>query len=123
MAEILFKELSYVIIGAAMEVHRILGPGFLEAVYETALAHELTLRGIRFEAQKRLPVYYKGQLVGDYVADFVVEDQIILEIKAVSALTAAHEAQAHNYLTATGLRLAILLNFGATSLQQKRIVR
>ena len=123
MTEILFKELSYKIVGAAMEVHRILGPGFLEAVYEEALAHELTLRGIPFETQKRLPVYYKGELVGEYIADFVVADQIILELKAVSALTKAHEAQAHNYLAATGLRLAILLNFGAESLQQKRIVR
>jgi GxxExxY protein len=123
MAEILFKELSYAIVGAAMEVHRILGPGFLEAVYEAALAYELTLRGIALETQKRLPVYYKGQLVGEYIADFVVESQIILEIKAISKLTLAHEAQAHNYLAATGLRLAILLNFGAESLQQKRIVR
>ena len=123
MTKILFRELSYKIIGAAMEVHRVLGPGFLEAVYEAALAHELTLRGIPFERQKELPVYYKGQLVGHYVADFVIDGQIILELKAVSALTKAHEAQAHNYLAATGLRLAILLNFGADSLQQKRIVR
>jgi len=100
-------------------------------VYEAALAHELTLRGIPFERQKELPVYYKGQLVGHYVADFVVDGQIILELKGVSALTKAHEAQAYNYLAATGLRLAILLNpstssghrFGAESLQQKRIVR
>ncbi len=123
MAEILYKELSYAIIGAAMEVHRVLGPGFLEAVYQKALAHELTLRGIRFEQFKRLPVTYKGELVGEYEADFVVEDKIILEIKAVSALNPAHEAQAINYLAATGLRLAILLNFGSQSLQHKRLVR
>ena len=121
--EILFKELSYTIVGAAMEVHRLLGPGFLEAVYEASLAHELELRGVPFERQKRLPVYYKNTLVGEYVADLVVDDQIILEIKSVSALNAAHQAQAHNYLAATGLKLAILLNFGAASLQQKRIVR
>ena len=123
MPEILYKELSYQIVGAAMEVHRVLGPGFFEAVYEAALAHELRSRGIRFERQKRLPVYYKGQLVGDYVADLVVEDQVILELKAISKFNSVHEAQAHNYLAATGLRLAILLNFGASSLQQKRIVR
>ncbi|MFO3796694.1 MAG: GxxExxY protein [Anaerolineales bacterium] len=123
MTEIIYKELSYAIIGAAMEVHRILGPGFLEAVYQAALAHELTLRGIRFEQFKRLPVYYKGVLVGDYEADFVVEDQIILEIKAVSQLQPKHEAQALNYLTATGLRLAILLNFGADSLERQRVVK
>ncbi len=123
MTEIIYKELSYAIIGAAMEVHRILGPGFLEAVYQAALAHELTLRGVRFEQFKRLPVYYKGVLVGDYEADFVVEDQIILEIKAVSQLHPKHEAQALNYLTATGLRLAILLNFGTDSLERQRVVR
>ena len=106
-----------------MEVHRILGPGFLESVYEAALAHELTLRSIPFEQQKRLPVQYKGQPVGTYVADLVVDDKIVVELKAVSKLTPAHEAQAHNYLAATGLRLALLLNFGAPSLQQKRIVR
>jgi len=106
-----------------MEVHRILGAGFLEAVYEAALAHELSLRDIRSERQKRLPVHYKGQLIGDYIADVVVEDQVILELKAISKLNPVHEAQAHNYLAATGLRLAILLNFGASSLQQKRIVR
>lgn len=123
MPEILFKELSYAVVGAAMEVHRILGPGFLEAVYEAALAHELNLRDIPFETQKRLPVHYKGQQVGEYIADLVVDDQVVLEIKAVSKLIPAHEAQAHNYLAATGLRLAILLNFGAASLQQKRIVK
>jgi GxxExxY protein len=106
-----------------MEVHRVLGPGFLEAVYETALAYELTQCGIRFEAQKRLPVFYKDQLVGQYAADFVIEDQSILEIKAVSNLTKSHEAQAHHYLAATRLKLAILINFGAESLQQKRVVR
>jgi GxxExxY protein len=123
MPEILYKELSYAIVGAAMEVHRTLGAGFLEAVYEAALAREMTLQGLRFETQKRLPVRYKGTLVGEYIADFVVEDQVVLELKALSKLNAAHEAQAHNYLAATGLRLAILLNFGAASLQQKRIVR
>ena len=123
MTEILFKELSYAIIGAAMEVHRVLGPGFLEAVYESALAYELTLRGIRFERQMHLPVYYKDQLLGEYIADLVIEGQIILELKAISAISAAHEAQAHHYLAATGMKLAIILNFGAESLQQKRIVR
>ena len=119
----MFKELSYAVVGAAMEVHRMLGAGFLESVYEAALAHELTLRGIPFEQQKRLPVRYKDQPIGEYVADLVVDGQIILELKAVYRITPAHEAQAHNYLAATGLRLAIILNFGSASLQQKRIVR
>jgi GxxExxY protein len=123
MTEILHKDLSYVIVGAAMEVHRTLGPGFLEAVYQAALAHELFLQGLRFEQFKKLPVRYKDILVGDYEADFVVENEVILELKAVSALRPEHEAQAHHYLAATGLRLAILLNFGEDSLKQKRIVR
>ncbi len=123
MGELLHKELSHAIVGAAMEVHRTLGPGFLESVYQAALAHEFTLRNIRFEQFKRLPVTYKGVLVGDYVADFLVEDEVIVEIKAVSALQAAHEAQCVNYLAATGLHLAILINFGAKSLQYKRLVR
>ena len=123
MSQILYKDLSYAVVGAAMEVHRVLGPGFLEAVYQRALAHELAQRGIRFEQFRRLPVHYKGVLVGDYEADFVVEDKIILEIKAVSRLHARHEAQAINYLTATGFRLAILLNFGAESLQHQRVVK
>ncbi len=123
MTEILYKELAYAIVGAAMEVHRILGPGFLEAVYQAALAHELTLRGIRFEQFKHLPVTYKGVSVGKYVADFVIEGKIILEIKAVSNLHPAHQAQAIHYLTATDFRLAILLNFGTQSLQHKRMIK
>ncbi len=123
MVELLYQEVTFAIIGAAMEVHKILGPGYLEAVYQAALAHELTLRGIRFEQFKRLPVAYKGVSVGDYEADFVVEDKVILELKAISALNATHEAQALNYLAATGLRLALLLNFGAQSLQHRRLVK
>ena len=123
MSRIIHKELSFAIVGAAMEVHRLLGPGFLEAVYQAALARELTLRHIRFEQFKRLPVTYKETAVGNYEADFVIEDQVILEIKAVSKLNLRHAAQAINYLTATGLRLALLLNFGANSLQHKRLVR
>lgn len=105
-----------------MEVHRRLGPGFLEAVYENALAHELELRQIPFSRQVDFRVKYKGKEVGEYRADLVVDRKLILEIKAASALVPAHEGQALNYLEATGLRLAILLNFGAESLEVKRIV-
>jgi len=95
------------------------------------LTHELTLRSIPFEPQKRLTVTYKGLDMGDYQADVVVDNQIILELKAISALNSAHEAQAHHYLAATGLRLAILLDpsttlrtsFGADSLEHRRIVK
>lgn len=123
MAEILYKELSYVVVGAAMEVHQQLGASFLEKVYQKALAHELTLRQIPFKQYKPLPVIYKGVLVGEYEADFMVNGKIILEIKAISALHPAHEAQAMHYLAATGYRLAILLNFGKESSQQKRVTR
>lgn len=123
MAELLYKELAFAIVGAAIEVHKTLGPGFLEAVYRKALLCELALRSIPFEEEKVLPVYYKGQLVGEYKADIVVDGKIILELKAVSAINAGHEAQALHYLAATGMELAIILNFGTPSLQQKRIVK
>lgn len=123
MVAILHKELAYKIVGAAMEVHRILGPGFLEAVYQRALASELTMRGICFEEYKPLPVEYKGNPVGTYEADILVEGEVILEIKAVSTLSERHKAQALHYLAATGLRLAILLNFGSASLQHRRVVK
>ncbi len=123
MSKAIYPELSYQIIGAAMEVHRILGPGFLEAVYQSALIHEFTLRGIPFEAYKKLPVTYKDKFVGEYEADFVIDGKIIIELKAVSDLHPQHEAQAINYLAATGLKLALLINFGAKSLQHKRLVK
>jgi GxxExxY protein len=123
MAELLYKELTFVVIGAAMEVHNVLGPGFLESVYQKALAYELRERNIPFQEQVHLPVVYKGELVGDYIADFVIDGKLIVEIKAVSKLNSAHQAQAMHYLTATGLRLALLLNFGATSLQHHRVIK
>jgi GxxExxY protein len=123
MAEILFKQLSYAVIGAAMEVHTILGSGFLEAVYQAALEKELQARGISFERKVKLPVTYKGELIGEYEADLVVDGKIVLELKSVSRLTSAHDAQALHYLTATGLQLAIIINFGETSLQSRRVVK
>jgi GxxExxY protein len=106
-----------------MDVHRTLGSGFLEVVYQKALAHELCLRGIPFEEQVHLPVTYKSILVGDYIADFVIDGKIILELKAVKAIDDAHKAQAINYLAATGFELAIIMNFGESSMKQERIVR
>lgn len=124
MGKLLFESLSHEIIGAAMEVHRILGYGFLGAVYENALAHELNLRGVKFERQKQLPVIYKSVEVGHYIADLVVEDVIILELKALAkGLAKAHHAQIINYLVATGIKVGLLLNFGKPSLEYKRFVR
>jgi GxxExxY protein len=123
MTELLYKELTFAVIGAAMEVHRILGSGFLEAVYQTALARELSLRDIPFEQQKQLAVHYKDVLAGEYIADFVIDNKFIIEIKAVSAWNPRHDAQAIHYLAATGMQLALLLNFGVGSLQHRRIIR
>lgn len=123
MTEILFKALSFAIIGAAMEVHNILGPGFLESVYQAALEKELTLRGIPFQHQVELPVSYKGDLVGVYKADLIIDGKIIVELKGISKLNASHQAQALHYLAATGLQLAILINFGIGSLDYRRVVK
>lgn len=123
MTEILYKELSFRIIGAAMEVHSILGPGFLESVYQAALEKELFLRKIPFQPQFELPVTYKGDVIGVYKADLIVDDKIIVEIKSVSRLNSAHESQAHHYLGATGKQLAIIVNLGAGSLEQRRVAK
>lgn len=123
MVELLYKELTFAVIGAAMEEQRILGPGFLEAVYQVALERELTLRGIPFERKVRLPVTYKDILVGEYEADLVIDKKFVVEIKAVSKFNASHQAQAMHYLAATGLRLALLLNFGVGSLEHRRVIR
>src|SRR5688500_11340777 len=117
MVELLYKELTFAVIGAAMEVHKILGPGFLGAIYQSALGRELSLRGISFEQQVRLSVNYKDTLVGEYIADFVIDGKLIVEIKAVSNFNSQHQAQALHYLAATGYRLALLLNFGIGSLE------
>ncbi|MFQ5436300.1 MAG: GxxExxY protein [Anaerolineae bacterium] len=122
MARFVYQELSYAIVGAAMEVHKVLGAGFLEKVYQKALVHELALRGISFEEYKRLTVRYKGVVVGDYEADIVVDGKMILELKAVKDIHPKHMAQARNYLKATGFKLGIVLNFGASSLQHWRAV-
>lgn len=124
MGKLLFESLSHDIIGASMEVHRTLGYGFLEIVYENALAHELTLRGVQFERQKQLAVVYKGIEVGHYIADLIVEEVIILELKALSkGLAKEHHAQIINYLVATGIQVGLLLNFGRSSLEYKRFAK
>lgn len=122
MAEFLYKELTFAIIGAAMEVHKTLGGGFLEAVYQKSLTHELRLRKIPFEEQVHLPVHYKGELVGEYIADFIIDGKVIVEIKAASTLNDAHVAQTIHYLAATGNKVALLINFGSKSLQHRRLV-
>ena len=105
-------QLTEQVIGCAYEVHNILGSGFLEKVYENALLGELASRGIKAEAQRPLTVSYKGTVVGEYCADIVVEDSLIIELKAVEKLTDVHELQLKNYLKATNIELGLLVNFG-----------
>ncbi len=114
---------TYAIIGAAMEVHRTLGPGFLEAVYHEALAMEFALRHIPFQHEVGLQITYKGQTIKTlYRADFVCFGQVIVEVKAINRLGKTEEAQLLHYLKATGFERGLLLNFGAASLEFKRLI-
>jgi GxxExxY protein len=114
---------TYAVIGAAMEVHRELRHGFVEPIYQDALAVELTLRKIPFEREKPLPVFYKGGILpSSYKADFVCFGSLLVECKALQAIGAIEEAQVLNYLRITKLTRAILLNFGTRSLAYKRLI-
>ena len=119
--EFLYKDLTDKIIKCFYKVYDELGTGFLESVYEKALMIEFKDIGLKAVNQKSLNVYYKNHLVGDFKADIVVEDKIIIEIKAVSKLTAQHEAQLINYLKATGIKVGLLVNFGEELEFKRRI--
>jgi GxxExxY protein len=120
--KILYRELSYQIVGCALEVHKKLGPGFPEAVYERALEVEFQKAGLRCERQRVFRVVYEQKPVGDFRADFVVEGKVILELKALTDMPKVFERQLHSYLQVSGLRLGILINFGREKLETKRIV-
>lgn len=123
MTELLLKEEVYRIVGAAMEVHRDKGHGFSEPVYQECLEFELSDRAIPALPQVEMPIVYKGRkLKKHYVADFLVFGKVIVELKALEKLTSPEEAQVINYLKASGLEVAVLINFGAPSLEWKRIV-
>lgn len=114
--------LAEAVIGAAYEVSNALGAGFLEKVYERALARELILRGLDVKSQVSYPISYKGQCVGEYFADLLVENQLLVELKCVDGFLNEHVAQCINYLKASGLRLALLINFQKPKVEWKRII-
>jgi GxxExxY protein len=120
--ELRLNSLSERIIGCAMKVQNTLGCGFLEKVYENALAHELRRSGINTVQQRGIAVHYADIIVGDYAVDLLVEDTVIVELKAAKALDEIHYAQCLNYLKATGKKLCLLINFGTPRLQIKRII-
>ena len=117
-----FEELTRGVIGAAIEVHRDLGSGFQETIYRNALLYELSLKGLRVDSELAIQVLYKDRVMGTYRLDLVVEGELILELKATPGITPAHLAQALSYLRATGLNLALVMNFGEPSLSWKRLI-
>lgn len=122
--DLLFEDLTYKVIGAAIEVHKILGPGYLESVYEDALCYELEALDISFQRQVDLDIRYKNAVFKrKFRADLLVEGKVLVENKAITTLTANDEAQLFNYLKTTGLRVGLLFNFGSSKLQKiRRIV-
>ena len=115
------EDLTHKIIGSSMEVHRHLGSGFQELIYQRALAHEMRSQGLEFEREKEMFIFYKENKVGTRRVDFFVENEIMVELKAVSQLEDVHLAQAMNYLEAYEIPVGLLINFGAKSLEFKRV--
>ena len=121
---LLYEEESYLIIGAAIDVHKELGNGFLEAVYQEALEKEFLFKNISYKREFPLKIYYKNELLNKfYVPDFICFDKIIVELKALSAITSEHQAQVLNCMKASRLNLGLILNFGKQSLEHKRIIK
>ena len=116
-----YKELTYKIIGCAMEVHKYLGNGFQEVIYQRALAIEMASQSLEFSREHEMQIHYKGHEIGTRRVDFFVEEKIMVEIKAVINLEDVHLAQAMNYVEAYKLEIGLLINFGAKSLQHKRV--
>jgi GxxExxY protein len=120
--DLLYSEFTREIIGAAIEVHKTLGAGFIESVYEEALAIEFDSRKIPYEQQKPIDILYKDKLAKQFVCDFLVYEKIIVELKAIRTISDVEAAQVLNYLKGTGLHLGLLFNFGAASLEYKRLI-
>lgn len=121
MGDFVHSDLTGAVIGAAIEVHNTLGPGFLESVYEAALARELELREIPFVRQVQVPIHYKKTVVGTHVLDLIVAEKVIVELKVVKELADIHTAIALSYLTATKRPIALLMNFSKRRLECKRV--
>ncbi|MBN8574811.1 MAG: GxxExxY protein [Candidatus Kapabacteria bacterium] len=117
-----YSELTSKIIGVAMQVHKVLGNGFQEVIYQRALAIELTDNGITFEREKEMPIFYKEQQIGTRRVDFLIEGVVSVELKALTKLEDVHLAQAINYLEAYNIEIGMLINFGAKSLEFKRLI-
>ena len=121
-ANIIYSELSYEIMGAIFEVHKTLGPGFVESVYEKALIEEFTKRAIKVETQKVIDVIYKGKKIGVHRLDLVVEGKVVIELKTVERFSTYHTAQLLSYLKASGHNLGILVNFSRNKVEFRRVV-
>ncbi|HWC53454.1 MAG TPA: GxxExxY protein [Chitinophagaceae bacterium] len=121
MAELKYKEITEKVIGAAMKVHAALGNGFQEVIYQRALEIELEESGVLFAREFNMPVFYKGKMIGERRVDFLIEDKISVELKAILKLEPVHFAQARNYLEAYNLEVGLLINFGSISLEFKRL--
>jgi GxxExxY protein len=116
------NEITYAIRGAVFEVNKVLGHGFLEKVYENALMLELQLRGLRAKSQVPLKVFYKDKIVGEYIADILVEKKVVVELKAIEKFEKVHEAQLLNYLKGTGIKVGLLVNMKFPKAEIKRMV-
>lgn len=119
---ILYPELSYEIMGAIFEVHKELGPGFIESIYEKALIEELTRRGIKVETQKVIDISYKNKQVGVHRLDLIVEDKVVIELKTVERFSIHHKAQLTSYLKSSGYKLGILVNFSKSKIEYQRVI-
>lgn len=120
--ELIEHELTDQLLNAAVSVHRELGPGFLESIYEAALAHELTKRGHTVERQKPVPVFYDGVVVGEHRLDLLINEKIVIELKTCKAIDDIHLATARSYLKATGCKIALVLNFAEVRIAIRRVV-
>lgn len=121
MQDLKYKEITEKVIGAGMKVHSALGNGFQEVIYQRALEIELEESGVRFAREFNMPVFYKGKMIGERSVDFLIEDKIAVELKAILKLEPVHFAQAKNYLEAYNLEVGLLFNFGSISLEFKRL--